>query len=63
MWCVVPHVRFCTCEASVVSDVLTRVRDTRELFVSAVARVCVRYNGVVTCMYTMLDSTTSAEGA
>ena len=37
----------------------SRVRDTCELFVTAVARVCARYSGVLhVCMYTMLDTTT-----
>ena len=48
-----------TCEAGVAFDVFTREEDTCEVFVSAMARVCVRYSGVLhVCMYTMLDSTT-----
>ena len=38
--CIVPHVRVRTCEADIVFHVFTRVGDTCELFVSAVARVC-----------------------
>ena len=49
-----------TCESDVVFHVLTRVGDTCEVFVSAVARVCVRYSDVLhVCTYTMLDSTTN----
>ena len=48
-----------TCEAIGVVDAFTRVRDTCEVLVSAVARLCVRYSDVLyVCMYTMLDSTT-----
>ena len=61
VWCIVPHVRFRTCELGVVFHVFTRVGDTSEVFVSAVARVCVRYSDVLhVCTYTMLDSTTRA---
>ena len=45
-----------TCEAGVVFDVFTRVGDTCEVFVSAVAHVCAHYSSVShVCMYTMLD--------
>ena len=48
-----------TSEADVVIHVFTRVGDTCEVFVSAVARVCVRYCDVLhVYTYTMLDSTT-----
>ena len=47
------------CGSGVVFHVFTRVWDTCEVFVSAVARVCVRYSDVLhVCTYTMLDSTT-----
>ena len=49
-----------TCEASDVFMMFTRVRDTCEVFVSAVAHVCVHDSGVShVCMYTMLDGTTN----
>ena len=48
-----------TCESGGVFHLFTRVGDTCEVFVSAVARVCVRYSDVLhVCTYTMLDSTT-----
>ena len=42
--CIVPHVRICTCGASVVFDVLILVKDKCEEFASAVARMCVQYS-------------------
>ena len=48
-----------TCDSGVVFHAFTRVGDTCEVFVCAMARVCVRYGDVLhVCTYTMLDSTT-----
>ena len=49
-----------TCDSGVVFHVFMRVGNTCEVFVSAVAQVCVRYSDVLhVCTYTMLDSTTN----
>ena len=45
--CIVPHMPVCTCETGVVSNVFTHVGDTCEVFISVVARMSIRYGGVL----------------